>query len=91
VALGLILAEIVKQRDLKVSPERVRARIEKLAASYESPQEFIQWHYAQPERLAQIESSVLEEQAVELLLAGAKVTDRTIGFQELMQGKNPGQ
>lgn len=87
VVLGLILAEIVKQRSLKVAPERVRARIEKLAASYESPQEFIQWHYAQPERLAQIESGVLEEQAVELLLTGARVTDRPTDFQALMQGK----
>ena len=87
VVLGLILAEIVKQRSLKVAPERVRARIEKLAASYESPQEFIQWHYAQPERLAQIESGVLEEQAVELLLTGARVTERPTDFQALMQGK----
>jgi len=89
VALGLILSEIVKQRGLKAAPERVRARIEKLAASYESPQEFIQWHYAQPERLAQIESGVLEEQAVELLLADAQVADKPIGFQDLMQTKRP--
>ncbi|MBI5613036.1 MAG: trigger factor [Gammaproteobacteria bacterium] len=89
VALGLILAEIVKQRGLKVAPERVRARIEKLAASYESPQEFIQWHYTQPERLAQVESTVLEEQAVELLLQGAQVVDKPTGFQELMQGNKP--
>ena len=89
VVLGLILAEIVKLRGLKVAPERVRARIEKLAASYESPQEFIQWHYAQPERLAQVESSVLEEQAVELLLAGAQVADKPTSFQDLMQGKKP--
>lgn len=89
VALGLILAEIVKQRGLKVAPERVRARIEKLAASYESPQEFIQWHYSQPERLAQIESVVLEEQAVELLLQGAKVADKPTSFQDLMQGNKP--
>ncbi len=89
VALGLILAEIVKQRGLKVVPERVRARIEKLAASYESPQEFIQWHYSQPERLAQIESVVLEEQAVELLLQGAHAIDKPTGFQDLMQGNKP--
>jgi len=89
VALGLILAEIVKQRGLKVAPERVRARIEKLAASYESPQEFIQWHYSQPERLAQVESVVLEEQAVELLLQGAKVADKPTSFQDLMQGNKP--
>ncbi len=89
VALGLILAEIVKQRGLKVAPERVRARIEKLAASYESPQEFIQWHYSQPERLAQVESVVLEEQAVELLLQGAQVVDKPTSFQDLMQGNKP--
>jgi trigger factor len=85
VALGLILAEMVKARELAIDPQRVRARVEELAAGYDKPQEFISWQYAKRERIAEIESRVLEDQAVELLLAGADVVDKPMTFQELMR------
>jgi trigger factor len=85
VKLGLILAELVKARNLSVDAQLVRARIEELAAGYDNPQEFVSWHYADRERLAEVESRVLEDQAVELMLSTAKVVDKPISFQELMQ------
>jgi trigger factor len=85
VKLGLILAELARTRGLKADPGQVRARVELLAASYEDPREFIDWHYAKPGRLAQIEAQTLEEQAVDLLLEGAIVVDKPTTFQELMQ------
>lgn len=85
VKLGLIIAELVKTRGLKADAARVRARVEELAAGYENPQEFIGWHYARPERLAEIESQVLEEQAMQLLLETADVVDKAMSFQELMR------
>jgi trigger factor len=88
VTLGLILAEMVKAKNLTVDPQLVRARIEELAASYDNPQEFVSWHYAERARLAEAESKVLEDQAVELLLATAEVVDKPMSFQELMR---PGQ
>ena len=87
VALGLILAELVKVRGLKAEADRVRARIQELAATYESPEKFVEWHYTQPERLAEIESLVLEEQAVELLLQTADVADKKMSFLELTEPK----
>jgi trigger factor len=87
VALGLILAEFVKVRGLKAEADRVRARIQELAATYESPEKFVEWHYSQPERLAEIESLVLEEQAVELLLQTAEVVDKKMTFLELAEPK----
>lgn len=85
VALGLILAEIVRARGIKADAARVRARIEALAAEYESPQEFIQWHYASPERLREIESQILEESVIEELLTSADITDKAMDFQELLK------
>ena len=85
VALGLILAEIVRAREIKADPARVRARVEALAAEYESPQEFIQWHYASPDRLKDIESQIIEEAVVEELVAGAEMSDKTMDFQELLK------
>ncbi|MEK7796776.1 MAG: trigger factor, partial [Pseudomonadota bacterium] len=54
VALGLILGEIIRAKGLRVDAARVRARIEDMAAEYESPAEFVQWYYEKPERLAEI-------------------------------------
>jgi trigger factor len=88
VTLGLILAEMVKVKNLNVDAQIVRSRIEELAAGYDNPQEFVDWHYSNRERLAEIESKVMEDQAVELLLATAEAVDKPMSFQELMR---PGQ
>ncbi len=85
VALGLILGEIIRSRGLVADPARVRARIEEMAADYESPQEFVQWHYEKPERLSEVESLVMEEKVVEDLLVSADVSDKPMSFQELLK------
>jgi trigger factor len=85
VALGLILAEIVRARDIKADAARVRARIEALAAEYESPENFIQWHYSSAERLKDVESQIIEETIVEGLLTSADISDKAIDFQELLK------
>lgn len=85
VAMGLILSEVVRENDVKPDADRVRERIEKMAASYEQPEAFKQWYYSSRERMQQIESMVLEEQVVELLLEGADTKDETISLQELTE------
>ncbi len=85
VALGLILSEIVKAKNITAPPEHVRTRISQMAAAYESPQEFINWYYSQPERLAEVESLILEEEVVNTLLQSVQLQDKPMSFQELMQ------
>ena len=84
VRLGLILAEVVKAHGLQAKPEQVRAMVERQAESYEHPQEVVKWFYDVPERLGDIESSVLEENVVTWALATAKVQDETIAIDDLM-------
>ena len=84
VALGLIFAEIVRARGISADPAAVRSRIEEMAAEYESPQEFVQWHYSNPQRMREIESAVMEERIVDELLNEANVVDKQISFQELL-------
>ena len=88
VGLSLLLAEIIKENDIKPDPERVRARIETLASSYEDPDEVIGWYYSDRSRLSDIESTVLEDQVVEWILEKAKVTTENLSFDQVM---NPGQ
>ncbi len=84
VALGLILTEVIRTRGIKADPERVRGRIEQMAAEYDAPEKYMQWHYASPERLAEVESAVMEERVVDELLATAQIDEKAVGFQELL-------
>jgi trigger factor len=84
VNLGLILAELVKAHGLYAKPDQVRAAVEEQAQSYERPQEVVKWFYASPERLREIESSVLEDNVVAWALGAAKVVDAAVNFDELM-------
>lgn len=85
VSLGLIFGEIVRARGMQPDPAAVRARIEELAAEYESPQEFVQWHYSNPQRMHEIESAVMEERIVSELLKDANVVEKPVSFQELLE------
>jgi trigger factor len=85
VAIGLMLGEVIRVRAIKAHAAGVRAKLEEMAGEYEQPAAFVQWHYEQPQRLKQIESLVMEERAVEELLAQAKVEDKAVTFQELLQ------
>ena len=85
VALGLILYEIVRQHDITADPDRVRERIEQLSVGYEDPKAFVQWYYSDKQRLAQMESLVMEEQVVEQVLNSAEVQEQSLSFEELMQ------
>lgn len=87
VRLGLALAELIKAKGLSADAAAVRARVEEMGSTYESPEKFVEWHYAQPGRLAEIESMVLEEKAMEVLLESAEVVDKPVGFQELTQAR----
>lgn len=84
VKLGLILAELVKAKDLHAKPEQVRAIVDDFAATFEDPKEVVRWYYSQPQRLAEAEALALENNVVEWVLASANVTEKTIGFDDLM-------
>lgn len=85
VALGLIMGEIIQQNQLTVDADKVRAVIDDMAKSYESPQDVINWYYADKSRLNDVEQMVLEDQAVAWIIEQAKVTDQIIGFDEVME------
>lgn len=88
VALGLMLGEIVKSNDLKPDAERVRARIDELASTYDEPEKVVSWYYGDAERLSGVESVVLEDQVVDWILTQAATDEEQMSFDELL---NPGQ
>jgi trigger factor len=84
VKLGLLLAELVKAKDLHVKPEQVRTIVDEFAETFEDPKEVVRWYYSQPQRLAEAEALALENNVVDWVLATAKVTETPIAFDALM-------
>jgi trigger factor len=84
VKLGLILAELVQQYELRPDAEQVRTAVEELAATYQDPEEVINHYYSNPQQLASVESMVLEDQLVEKLLENAHITDTECSYQEAL-------
>jgi trigger factor len=84
VALGLIIAELVRRENLGAKPEQLKAVVQDYAESYERPDEVVRWYYQSPDRLREVESLVLENNVVEWALSRARVEDKPAAFDELM-------
>ena len=84
VKLGLIVADIVREKQLQATPEQVRTQVEDFAQSYEDPQDVVRWYFTQPQRLAEVEALVIENNVVDWVLATGKTSDKTVSFDELM-------
>ena len=85
VALALLVSEIIAKHEIKTDADRVRALVDEVAQSYESPAEVVQWYYSSKEQMSQIESAVLEDQVVDLILAQAQISDKAVGYEELLR------
>ena len=85
VALGLLMSELVRSANLKVSREAVQEKLNELAASYSNPDEVRRAYLQNADMMRQIESQVLEIQAIDWVLGQAKVTDKPATFSELTQ------
>lgn len=84
VRLGLLLAELVRSENLQARQDQIRKAIEDIAQSYERPAEVIQWYLGNRERVAEIESVVLEDNVVQWVLQRTRVVETPVAFNELM-------
>ncbi len=87
VSLGMLLAELVKVNEITASPELVKEKINELAATYENPQEVMDYYMSNKEKLAEIESFVLEEQVVDWACEQATIAEKDFSFTEFMNPK----
>ena len=83
--LGVIVSEIVKREELKPDASAVRARIEEMASTYESPEEVVDYYYSQTQLLNSVEGLVLEDQVTELVLSKGTVTDEEQSYEDAVK------
>ena len=84
VKIGLLLGEVIKINELKVNDEKVNELIASAASAYEDPSEVIEYYASNKELMQQMQNVALEEQAVELLVETATVTNKKASFNDIM-------
>ncbi|MNY16034.1 Trigger factor [compost metagenome] len=85
VVLGLIVAEVVKQFELKPDDARVREMIQEMASAYQEPEQVVAWYYKNDQQMNEVRSVVLEEQVVDTVLQKANVTDKSVSYEEAVK------
>ncbi|ASJ75180.1 trigger factor [Granulosicoccus antarcticus] len=89
VQLGLVVGEIIQQKEIKADAAAVREQVEQLASSYQDPQQVIDYYYGNQEMLKNIEGLVLEEAVTAAVLEAATVVDEPTTFKDIMNPPAP--
>ena len=84
VLVGLLFSEIIESNKLQADDTKVQSLIDEIATAYEDPKEVVDYYRKDKKAMDNIRSVALEDQVVDLLLASAKVTEKTYSFSELM-------
>jgi len=85
VKLGVLVSKIIADANLTVDQDRVKATITEMAESYEDPSEVIEYYSNDKQQRAQVEAVTLEDQVVDHILAGAKITEVAVDYTELLK------
>lgn len=84
VKTGLLFAALIKINELKAEDEQVNAKIEEIAATYETPDEVREW-YGKQENRSQIEALVAEEGVVDYVLEQVKVKKKKMSYEDAVK------
>ena len=85
VKLALLVSELIKTDEIKADPERVRSMIEDKAKDYEQPEQVVNWYYSNEDKLAEVESEILEDAVIEKLMTQVKVNEVASTYEEVMR------
>jgi trigger factor len=84
VRLGLVVAELVRNNKLQATEAQIKTHVEELAASYEKPADVVRWYFSDNSRMAEVEAIIIENNVTEFVLSKAKITEKSVSFDELM-------
>ncbi len=89
VKLGLVLSEFITREEIVTNPEKVKEAIDEMAATYEDPEEVVNFYYSNQGQLQQVESMVLEGEVVDKLLGRVKLTEEPSSYDKVMAPEQP--
>ncbi|MDI5891905.1 trigger factor [Halomonas rhizosphaerae] len=84
VQVGLLLAEVIKSHELEATDDEIKAKVEELAQQYQDPEQVVEHYMGNDQLKTQVQSAILEEKAVDVLLEQASVKDVEMSYQEAL-------
>ena len=84
VALGLLLRQVIVDKQLSADEEMLKARVEELCAGYENSEDMVTMYLSNPQVMQQIEPMVIEQQAVNWIIDNGKTKDKKVSFKDFM-------
>ncbi len=91
VALGLLIAEVIKARDIKLDPARVDKALDDVSADYEQPEQVKAFYRSRPDLLQGLRAMVLEDQVVDSLISGVTPVAKPMALDELLNPSKTAQ
>ncbi len=86
VRLGLVLAEVGRLADIRITDEEVRSALLQEARAYPGQErQVIQFYQNNPGAMAQLRAPIYEEKVVDHILGIAQVTDAPVSREELFK------
>ncbi|MEL7187234.1 MAG: trigger factor [Pseudomonadota bacterium] len=84
VALGLLLRQVIDDKEIKVDEAAMRGKVEELCAGYENAEQMIDMYLSNPQVMQQIEPMVVEQAAVDWIVENGKTKTKKVSFKEFM-------
>jgi len=84
VALGLLLRQVIVDKELTADEAMIKARVEDLCAGYENADDMVNMYLSNPQVMQQIEPMVIEQQAIDWIIENGKTKAKKISFKEYM-------
>ncbi len=85
VKVGLIIAELIRANDIKVTAEQLKGAVDELAQTYDDPEEVRKFYFGSRERLSDLEALLLEDLAIDWVVAKLGVQELPVSATELLK------
>ena len=66
------------------SDDEIKAKVEELAQQYQDPAQVVEYYMSNDQLKTQVQSAILEEKAIDALLAQAVVNDVAMSYQQAL-------
>ncbi|WP_423821276.1 trigger factor [Salinisphaera sp. SPP-AMP-43] len=91
VALGLLIAEVISEKELELDQDKVSEKMDEVASGYGDQAEAVKNYYQQnPQMMQGLQAMVMEQQVVDQLLENAEITDKETELDELLNANSQG-
>jgi trigger factor len=87
VSLGLLIAEVIKAKEVKLDAGRLNQALDGIAADYEQPEQVKAYYRTRQDLMQGLSAMVMEDQVVDALLAGVQLAERPMTLDELLNPK----